>query len=327
MVGDLKMTKPRLAFVGSGAIVGFHVAAARELGFKIAHVAARPGSGSAQRFAAEHSVDRAWDDPLELIASSGDWDALVLATKTEHMPDLLRLACLSGKPILAEKPTASESRQLDEFLPFGDHIMVGYNRRFYSSVEYLREFVQQREPVVIQCQLPDSITDSGIAEDRFASVRLNSVHGFDLLRYVFGDLMLGHFVTTDGKAPSASVLFTTPRGNSGAIVANWNAPANFSITADAGSERVELRPFEIASRYHGMEVVEPTSDTPIRRYLPKAVEHSQIPPRDMKFKAGFISQYEAFRELLNGRRDPRAANVADAQEALKIAEAFIRAAT
>lgn len=319
------MTMPRLAFVGSGAIVGFHVAAARELGFKIAHVAARPGSGSAQRFAAEHSVDRAWDDPRELIASTGDWDALVLATMTEHMPDLLHLACSSGKPILAEKPTASESRQLDEFLPFGDRIMIGYNRRFYSSVEYLREFVQQRESLVIQCQLPDSITDTGVAADRLASVRLNSVHGFDLLRYVFGDLNLGQFVTTVGKSPSSSAVFTTSRGSSGVIVANWNAPANFAITADAGNERVELRPFEIATRYHGMEVVDPTPETPIRRYLPKVVEHSQIPPRDVKFKAGFIAQYEAFRDLLNGRRDPRAASVADAQEALKIAEAFIRA--
>lgn len=316
--------KPRLAVIGSGAIVGFHVAAAREVGFSVDHVAARPGSGSAQRFAHEHSVGMAWDDPKDLIAASRGWDAIVLATSTDHMPDLLRAACVTGKPILAEKPTARHSELLNEFVPFNDQIIVGYNRRFYSSVDYVRDFVNRGGPAVVQCQLPDSIAGEGSVEDRLASVRLNSVHGFDLLRYIFGDITLGEFVTTNWPTPTATVVFTTSRGDAGVIVANWNAPANFAITVDTAVERVELRPFEIATRYHGMEVVDPTPETPIRRYLPRVVDHSQVPDRDLKFKAGFIAQYEAFKKLLNGHRDPRAAGVMDARKALLIAEAFVR---
>ena len=316
--------KPRLAVVGSGGIVGFHVAAAREAGFVVDHVAARPGSGSAQRFASEHSIGQVWEDPMDLIAASDGWDAILLATLTDRMPDLLRAACESGKPILAEKPTARHSSLLDEFDRHAEQIIVGYNRRFYSSVDYLRSFVNRGGPVTVQCQLPDSIGAEGTIEDRLAAVRLNSVHGFDLLRYVFGDITLGQFVTTKSDSPAATAVFTTQRGDSGVIVANWNAPANFSITADRDGERVDLRPFEIATRFEGMEVVEPTVETPIRRYLPKVVEHSQVPERDLKFKAGFVTQYEVFRRLLNGERDPRAAGITDARAALKIAEAFLQ---
>lgn len=315
--------RPRLAVVGSGGIVGFHVAAAREVGFVVDHCAARPGSGSAQRFANEHAIGRAWDDPAELIDASEEWDALLLATTTDRMPDLLRAGCRSGKPILAEKPTARHSSLLDEFEQYDDQILVGYNRRFYSSVDYLRRFVESGGPVVVQCQLPDSIGGDGAIEDRLAAVRLNSVHGFDLLRFVFGGLELGAFVTTQSHDPTATCLFTSPMGHSGVIVANWNAPANFSITADRSGERVELRPFEIATKFQGMEVVDPTPETPIRRYLPKVVEHSQVPERDLKFKAGFIAQYEAFRQLMNGSRSSIAATIADAREALRIAEAFL----
>ena len=319
------MPKGRLAVVGSGGIVGFHVAAARAVGFTVDHVAARPGSGSAKRFADEHGLAHPVDDPYELIGRSNEWDGLVLAASTDHMPDLLRAACEVGKPILAEKPTARHSATLGYFEQFSDRILVGYNRRFYSSVEYLRSFVHSGGPTVVQCQLPDSVGSSGTTDERLAAVRLNSVHGFDLLRYVFGELTLGQFVTTTGESSSASVVFTTGRGDAGVIVANWNAPANFSIIADRDGERVELRPFEVATKFHGMEVVEPTTETPIRRYLPKAVGHSEVPDRDLKYKAGFFSQYEAFSSLMSGSRDSRAATIHDAREALRIAEAFYAA--
>jgi len=324
-VGCDVTSKGRLAVVGSGGIVGFHVAAARAVGFTVEHVAARPGSGSAKRFADEHGLSYPVDDPYELIGRSNEWDGLILATSTDHMPDLLRAACDTGKPILAEKPTARNSALLGPFEQFSNRILVGYNRRFYTSVEYLRSFVHAGGPTVVQCQLPDSVGLFGTTDERMAAVRLNSVHGFDLLRYVFGDLALGQFVTTTGESPSASVVFTSERGDAGTIVANWNAPANFAITADRGGERVELRPFEIATKFHGMEVVEPTTETPIRRYLPKIVDHSEVPERDLKYKAGFVSQYEAFALLLSGSRDPRAATINDAREALKIAEAFYSA--
>ena len=323
MGSDVTNSKPRLAVVGSGGIVGFHVSAARHAGFEVSHVAARPGSGTAQRFAEEHEVPKWWDDPMDLIAASGEWDAILLATQTDRMPDLLRAACAVGKPILAEKPVARHSSLLAEFDEFADQIIVGYNRRYYASVDYLRQFVERGGPVTVQCQLPDSIGADGPIEDRLAAVRLNSVHGFDLLGYVFGGITLGAFVTTKTQAPGAAAVFTTHRGDSGVIVANWNAPANFSITADRAGERVELRPFEIATRFEGMEVVEPTVEAPIRRYLPRAVEQSQMPERDVRFKAGFITQYEVLLRLLDGDRDRRAAGISDARAALRIAEAFL----
>jgi predicted dehydrogenase len=315
----------RLAVIGSGPIVGFHVSAARAVGFTVEHVAARPGSGSAQRFADEHGLRHAIDDPFELLARSNEWDSVLLAAATDHMPDLLKAACQTEKPILAEKPLARHSTLVTQFDDFSDRIMVGYNRRFYSSVEFLRNFVQSGGPTVVQCQLPDVVPAEGSLEERLSLVRLNSVHGFDLLRFLFGDLFLGDFITVGGTTPGASVQFTSARGDIGTIVANWNAPANFSIAVDRGGERVELRPFEIATKFVGMKVEEPTQETPIRRYLPNVVGQSVIPTTELKYKAGFFEQYVAFASLVNGGRDPRSATIHDAREALKIAEAFYAA--
>lgn len=315
----------RLAVVGSGPIVGFHVDAARAVGFTVDHVAARRGSGSARRFADQYGLRHAIDDPFELLARANEWDAVLLAVATDHMPELLEVACNAGKPILAEKPVARHSTLLAQFDKFSDQVMVGYNRRFYSSVEYLRDFVQSAGPTVVQCQLPDVVPVEGSLEERLSLVRLNSVHGFDLLRFVFGDLSLGEFVTINGTMPSAAVQFTTSRGDIGTIVANWNAPTNFSIAVDRGGERVELRPFEIATKFEGMKVEEPTRETPIRRYLPNVVGQSLIPETEVKYKAGFFEQYRAFASLIHGKADPRSATIHDAHEALKIAEAFYAA--
>lgn len=316
------MAKGRLAIIGSGVISGFHVAAARAVGFSVNHVAARPGSGSAKRFADEFGLAFSYDDPKELLDRSNEWDGLVLAASTDYMPTLLESACAIGKPILAEKPAARISSQLDSFEQFSDLIMIGYNRRFYSSVEYLKSFVESGGPTLVQCQLPEAMSELGSFEDRIAPVRLNSVHGFDLLRYVFGEVNLGQFVVSENRGAGVSVVFTTDRGHAGVIVANWNASANFSITSDRGNERVDLRPFEMATKFSGMEVVEPTVDSPIRRYTPQVAERHDVPSRDVNFKAGFISQYEAFASLMRGDRDPRGATIHDAQRALQIAEAF-----
>ena len=154
MGGDVTTSRPRLAVVGSGGIVGFHVAAAREVGFVVDHVAARPGSGSAQRFASEHSIGRVWEDPMDLIAASDGWDAILLATLTDRMPDLLRAACESGKPILAEKPTARHSSLLDEFDRHAERLSSVTTAVFTlrSTISEALSIVADRSRCSVNCQ-------------------------------------------------------------------------------------------------------------------------------------------------------------------------------
>ena len=284
------MTNPsRLAIVGSGEIANFHVAAAKSAGFDVVGVAARKNSQTVNAFAQTHAIEKVWSDPTELVAS-GEWDALILAASTEAVIPLLKQALDVGKPVLVEKPISTSSSEL------------------------------------IHLQLPESVSydqKSNTWDTKF--VRLNSVHGFDLANFLTGGLTIESTIrvgSTEDRRGGV-VVMSSSRGDICTISANWNAPANFAMTIDRDGERFELRPLEFGTRYQGMQVVEPTNEIPIRRYLPKEVE--QFPPdqRSLDFKPGFVAQCEALAGLVRGEHSDIAATINDAYRALLVAEALL----
>ena len=316
----------RLAIVGSGEIANFHVAAAKSAGFDVVGVAARKNSRTVHAFAQTHVISNTWDDPAELIAEEGKWDALILAATTEAIIPLLTQALEIGKPVLVEKPVATSSHALLPLIKYEKNVMVGFNRRFYAPVQAAKRFVESGGPCSIHLQLPESVSydaDNKSWDTRF--VRLNSVHGFDLANYLTGGLTIASTMrvgqTSDRRG--GVVVMSSVRGDICTISANWNAPANFAMTIDREGERFELRPLEFGTRYQGMQVVEPTNEIPIRRYLPKEVE--QFPPdqKSLDFKPGFVAQCEALAALVHGQRSEIAASINDAHRALLVSEALL----
>ena len=316
----------RLAIIGSGEIANFHVSAAMKAGFDVVGVAARKNSQTVQVFAQTHGIPQTWSDPNQLIAEEDHWDALIIAASTEAVIPLLAQAIEIGKPVLVEKPVATTSSALIPFLNCDKNVMVGFNRRFYAPVQAAKRFLDSGGPCSIHLQLPESVTfDQDTKSWDTKYVRLNSVHGFDLVNYLTGGLSLisTSFVGKKEDRRGGAVVLGSSRGDICTISANWNAPANFALTIDRESERFELRPLEFGIRYKGLEVVEPTIEVPIRRYLPKNVE--QFPPdqQSLDFKPGFVAQCEALAALVHGNRSEIAATIHDAYLALLVAEALL----
>ncbi len=322
---------PRLAIVGSGEIAGFHVDAARAAGFLVEHVAARLDSKTVHKFADRYSIQTAWTDPFEMLDASDKWDVVILAASTEAMIGLLEFARAKGKPILAEKPVGLDSESLDA-IAGDDNVIVGFNRRFYAPVQAAKRFVEDGGPCLFHLELPESVPFNGRSvvdgesrEPDLRAVVLNSVHGFDLVNYLGGTFVVEsvHHVLPIEERRGGILLLRSIRGDICSVSANWNAPANFALTIDRDGERFELRPLEIGVLYRGMEVIEPTATTSIRRYVPRQIQ--QFPPdqASLDFKPGFVAQCEAFRGLLTGIRSPIAASLRDAQSALVCAEALI----
>ena len=261
----------RLAIIGTTNIAVAHLDAARAVGFDVVHVAGSPQSVTAPKFAKTHGISRVWADPMALAADKDAWDAIVIASSTNSMIELLAAAVSTGKPVLAEKPIGHTSSSLDPLLTSTENVLVGFNRRFYSSVQEAKRFIASGEPCLLHLELPESVlvdTETGLQDVR--RVTTNSTHGLDLINYITGGLAIEsvYSVGIAGDKQGRVLITKSQRGDLCSVSANWNAPANFSLTIDRGSERFELRPLEMGALYRGMEVVPPTAETPVRTYKP-----------------------------------------------------------
>jgi hypothetical protein len=315
------MTDPSVvALVGAGAIAPFHIAALRMAGFHVEHVAASPGSKRAAEIASRYDIPRLWSNPRELIEFA-EWDALVLASATDSIPGLLESAMSTGRPCLVEKPVSFDPAQILRFAGHDRDVRVAYNRRFYTATQAAVEFAFSG-PCIFRLELPDGILAPDAEFAGLRAVRENSVHGLDLLHHVVGAYEL--LTRLDTKNPRGRIAaVTTARGHVGTIVLNWNCPANFALVLDRAPARFEMRPFEMGSLYEGMEVLEPTSEVPVRRYVPKLVRQVDSLPGADGIKPGFLEQARSLmNRVVTGEWDSRSATIADAAFAADVARAL-----
>jgi hypothetical protein len=116
-------------------------------------------------------------------------------------------------------------------------------------------------------------------------------------------------------------LLTTERGDLLQVTGNLNAAANYALTLYWTGRRFELLPFEIASEYAGMEVVPPTPEYPIRRYVPKLVRTISLTGSDLVEKPGFLAEVEALKAMVEGDPPPdAAATLEDAAAVTRLCE-------
>jgi predicted dehydrogenase len=263
---------------------------------------------------------------MVLAADKDAWDALIIASSTESMIGLVAVAAKTGKPVLAEKPIGYTSSSLDSLLPGTRNVVVGFNRRFYASVQEAKRFIASGAPCLLHLELPESVqVDSKTGIQDVSRVATNSTHGFDLINYVTGGLTIEsvYSVGSAGDNRGRVLIAKSKRGDLCSVSANWNAPANFSLTIDRGNERFELRPLEIGALYRGMEVVPPTVETPLRTYKPIKVTNFAPSDDNSALKPGFLGQSQALLNQIDGKHSDVAATLHDAKIALQFAEALI----
>jgi predicted dehydrogenase len=317
------MNAKRLAIIGTTQIAKSHIEAARKVGFDVCHVAGRKNSTTAESFATANSISNLWSDPIAL-ATSGEWDAMIIASAAESMAELLQCAMKSNNAVLVEKPVVLESQLFDQFHDSTDRVIVGFNRRFYAAVLEAKKFVSERPACLIQLHVPESITLNSDDEWEYSRIKTNSTHAFDLLSFITGglhDLKIDS-VFRDSKKTAALATVRSNRGDVCSIVANWNAPANFALTIDSGDERFELKPLEEGAFYKGLEVVQ-SSSSGRRTYVPKKIaSFLELNDSDI-YKPGFLGQAQALLDLTHGKRSTVAATLKDAKAALLFAEALI----
>ena len=320
------MPSPRIAFIGCGNIAEFHAPAFRAAGFDLAAVCSRPESPRLRPFAQRHNIPLVFDEASELLEARKEWDALLIAVSIDATLETLMCALEAGAPVLVEKPVAWRSEDLVPFLYRRLPVIVGYNRRFYRTVQKAREEVLNGPPLLARLELPEAVVAPNQLSDDLSYLRPffgNSVHGLDMVTYVFGDLELvevQRLTGPEGTIRGLSAVLTSARGDILHFTGNWQAPANFSLTLDRPGRRFEVRPFEAATIYEGMDVTPPTAENPVRTYKPKQVSTVGLEDVDFRYKPGCVNQALALAALVRGDDAGEAARLEDAHAALVMAE-------
>ena len=164
-----------------------------------------------------------------------------------------------------------------------------------------------------------NIPDSNSGIQNFIS---NGCHMIDLLRYLIGEFeILKKIINIDNEKKDMTYFSSLCQNKKWTISINAHSmiPSNFSITVNSDKKVFELKPIEKLSIYEGMEIIEPTKEEPLRKYVPK-LKHSFVEKSD--FKPGFDSMYENFKLFTQGKNS-NYCSFEDAQNTLKYCWEFI----
>lgn len=105
------------------------------------------------------------------------------------------------------------------------------------------------------------------------------------------------------------------------VIGNWGAPANYSLTLSRPGRFYELSPFEGGTLYEEMQIIQPTTEYPIRRYMPQPAERVTLTGDDLTEKPGFIAEARALKALVQGGSAPDfAARLEDALAVTELCE-------
>lgn len=328
---EARTIKSRVGLIGSGPIADWHVSALKAAGLEVAAVSSRCGSTRLREFAGRHAIPMTFDGWQAMLDEPRHWDALVIAVHIDVTANILSKAIELKVPVLVEKPIAWTSERLAA-LQARAHpkVMVGFNRRFYRTVAFARDEVRNAPPLLACLDLPEAIDagqEPGTGRPYWEPFVANSCHGLDLLRFIFGPLCIervSRLRATTGRMAGLAALLSSSRGDSIMLGCNWGTPANFALSLDRPGRRVELKPFELATVYEGMDIVEPSEEVPIRRYIPRVKDRIGLDEIDSQHKPGFVQQALAFRDMIEGKHGtPIAATLEDAWATIKLCEELL----
>ena len=305
--------KINLAYWGSGPISRFHVPAFRLAGFNLISAFSRTDSERLSSFGKDFNIPVA-SSINEFLSDCNNSQAIAIILETSVTPFAIGKILELGKPVIIEKPGGLYAKDLEQFRNFdnSNKLFFAYNRRYYKSANYARNFLQKHQSAIIQANFPDQINN-------FHQIRINGCHIIDYLQYICGELKISDaWGSTKPTSNGFGVRFESRNLHTVSLTFNWSAPENVSIKIFAEGKALIFNSFENMSEYFGMKVVEPNTDFPLRRYIPEEV--SNIPELPISnTKPGFLNQAFAFRNfVITGEFSDNDCNLSDAIATLKI---------
>ncbi len=294
-VGELH-SMVKIAYWGSGPISEFHVPALRAAGFEIATCFSRENSKRLEEFSKKFEIPKASSFD-EFLAKIEHCDLIFIALNTSFTVEAIGKVINSGKIIFSEKPGAMHSTELLELdNKFRKNIYFLYNRRFYSTIDRVKSYINSNSNsnsnINININFPDSIPG-------WKQFIENGCHVIDMLMYIASDFEMGvkaaigscsengsgfSFIGITKNKKINSIIFSNP----------WGASEKARATINSKTTTLILSPFELLSISNSLEIIPPSQDYPLRRYEPKVSDKILV---ETNFKPGFYEQANAMMKL------------------------------
>jgi predicted dehydrogenase len=310
----------KIVIIGTSPIVSFHIKALREVGLEpIAIASSNLNSTNVENFAIKNKISKFFPNWKKMLDEQ-KYDGILIATKIEHTIEILEESIKYNIPILVEKPVSFDSKSLEKILQVAhDKIMVGYNRRYYRTVKHVKKNVDTKK----------EFSQSSMIAPETPTIRKffdNTSHCIDMLHFIFGEIHLEFVkkIIFNDQIRGVVAIFSTEQNDTIQFTGNWGTSDNFSLSTYIGKKKLELRPFEKLKTFEGMDIMEPTEESPIRKYIPKKIETIELETIDGKIKPGFYQQAREFAQMIKtGSKSENAASLIDAKKTIEICENLI----
>ncbi|USK72883.1 Gfo/Idh/MocA family protein [Peribacillus frigoritolerans] len=234
-------------------------------------------------------------DLEKMMSDKSSFDKAIVAVSVEHLKDVALTLMKNGvKEILLEKPGAINVDELKELevatQTFTSKVYIGYNRRFYESVQKLLSYVTEDKPIrsihFDFTELSKQIEKSGSTHQLKNNWLLaNSSHVIDLAFFIAGKPQVLQSFSTDHLAwhPEAAIFTGSGVTVDDALFsyhANWKSPGRWGIEVMTDQFKFILQPLErlYIIKHNSFEVEEVT----LQNHL------------DTEFKPGLFNQVQAF---------------------------------
>lgn len=326
----------RIGLAGVGRFGQLHAAALANLpGVQLAAIA-DPNGSSLRQVVDHYGVATCYPDAMALIEDDS-LDAVILATPDELHAAQVRAAIARGHHVFVEKPLAAtwaEARDLQRLAQEANLILqAGLILRYETSHRLLQQQIvagQFGQLVSIRCQRNCSRASFASIADRIHTVHRTLIHDIDLLLWLSQSSATSVMALEYREGPQLSpqgcyALVKLANGCVGQLESSWyvpaQAPANVvnehwhscidAELAVVGTQRT--------AKLRGL-------DSPLQIWSDQDLQHPDVslwPELGGAVSGALRDQLLDFTTCVHSKRVSSVANLANAVESLRIAEAIM----
>lgn len=329
----------RIGLAGVGRFGQLHASVLANLpGVQLAAIA-DPNSDSLRRVADRYGVATCYQDAMALI-DDHSLDAVILATPDELHASQAREAIARGRHVFVEKPLAAtwaEARGLQWLAAEAKLILqAGLILRYETSHRYLQQqIVDGRfgQLVSIRCQRNCSRASFASIADRIHTVHRTLIHDIDLLLWLSQSSASSVMALEYRDGPQLSpqgcfAMVKLANGCVGQLESSWYVPAQ--APANVVSEHwhscidaeLDVVGTQRTAKLRGL-------DTPLQIWSDQDLQHPDVslwPELGGAVSGALRDQLLDFTNCVRSQHASSVANLANAVESLRIAEAIMESA-